>query len=120
MKAGITNASPDPVGPAPLRVAPAVLAALLTGLLPAMAQESPLHKVGDDRIRQTMIRESIARVRGACACPWQLDRHGHPCDGHSAYAPSHPGTPPFCYATDITDGMVQEWRRVHHRYPPIP
>ncbi|MBV9734376.1 MAG: hypothetical protein JO209_00600 [Acidisphaera sp.] len=94
--------------------------ALAPALGPAYAQESPLHKLGDDRIRQAMIRDSLARHRGACACPWQTDRRGRRCDGRAAYAPAHPGRPPFCYATDITDAMVQDWRERHHVRPPVP
>ena len=92
--------------------------ALLAALsLPAAAAVSPLHKVGDDRIRQTMIQQSL---HGACPCPWSLTRHQHPCGKASQYSHARPPRTTLCYATDISDRMVAAWRNRHDVHPPVP
>jgi hypothetical protein len=78
---------------------------------------SPLHKVGDDRIRQTMIQQS---QHGTCPCPYSLDTHSHPCKGHSQYKRLTMNHRPLCYATDVSDDMVQAWRTHNNVRPPVP
>ena len=94
-------------------------AALLLALLPVAARgtESPLHKVGDDRIRQTMIAQS---QHGACACPYTLDARARRCQAHSQYRRAAAARRPLCYATDISDAMVAAWRDRHGVHPPVP
>ena len=72
-------------------------------------------ETGGDAIRQAIIRDSIARYQATghpCACPYNLMRNGRQCGDRSAY--SRPGgASPLCYAKDVSDGMVAEWRRAH-------
>jgi hypothetical protein len=69
----------------------------------------------DDQVRQRVVQESVAQyhVTGhPCACPYDQARNGSNCGGRSAY--SRPGgAAPLCYPTDVTAGMVQNWR-AHH------
>lgn len=66
----------------------------------------------DDEIKQEIIRESIAAYPGTCACPYSVDRAGHRCGRRSAY--SRPGGyAPLCYPKDVTNEMVQEYRKKH-------
>jgi hypothetical protein len=45
-----------------------------------------------------------------CACPDDLMRNGRACGARSAY--SRPGgASPKCYPTDITEGMIRDYRR---------
>jgi hypothetical protein len=66
----------------------------------------------DGEIKQTIIDESIASYRGNCPCPYNLDRAGHRCGARSAY--SRPGgASPICYAKDVTQEMIDAYRRRH-------
>ena len=63
----------------------------------------------DSEIRRILIRESIDSYAGSCPCPYNSDRAGRSCGRRSAY--SRPGgAAPLCYASDISDGMVQAYR----------
>ena len=64
----------------------------------------------DDQVRQDMITASIASYKGSCPCPYSKDRAGHNCGARSAY--SRPGgASPLCYAKDITQKMVDDYRK---------
>ena len=66
----------------------------------------------DAQIRDAMIQGSIASYPGNCPCPYNTDRRGHACGGRSAY--SRPGGyAPLCYARDVTDTMIAEYRKTH-------
>jgi hypothetical protein len=69
----------------------------------------------DDQIRERIIHGSVAAYLATghpCACPYNLARNGSRCGGRSAY--SRPGgAAPLCYPSDVTDGMVLDWRRTH-------
>jgi hypothetical protein len=86
-----------------------LLLMLLAG--PAFA----LEPLSDTQIRETIIRESVARYQATghpCACPYNLARNGSQCGGRSAY--SRPGgAQPLCYPKDASDAMVASWRRAH-------
>jgi hypothetical protein len=65
----------------------------------------------DAQVRREMIAESISAYDGACPCPYNTMRNGAACGGRSAY--SRPGgEAPLCYESDITDGMVADYRRL--------
>lgn len=64
----------------------------------------------DAEIKQAIINESIASYRGNCPCPYNTDRAGHQCGRRSAY--SRPGgASPVCYPNDVTEKMVDDYRR---------
>lgn len=64
----------------------------------------------DAEIRQEIINESIASYRGSCPCPYNTDRAGRRCGARSAY--SRPGgASPICYAKDVTEKMVDDYRK---------
>lgn len=64
----------------------------------------------DEEIKQAIIQESIASYRGNCPCPYNTDRAGRRCGARSAY--SRPGgASPICYASDVTQKMVDDYRK---------
>jgi hypothetical protein len=71
--------------------------------------------LSDSEIRQQIVEQSVAAYLATghpCACPYNSARNGSRCGGRSAY--SKPGgADPLCYPTDVSDGMVAEWRREH-------
>jgi hypothetical protein len=68
--------------------------------------------VSDDAVRQMMIKDSISAYSGNCPCPYNYAANGSSCGRRSAYSrPS--GASPLCYATDITEKMVDQYRQGH-------
>lgn len=67
----------------------------------------------DSQIKQEIIRESIESYPGNCACPYNHARNGSRCGGRSAYSRSG-GYNVICYASDVTDEMVRQWRQEHN------
>lgn len=66
----------------------------------------------DAQIRQAIIQESISSYSGACPCPYNLARNGSRCGARSAY--SRPGgAAPLCFPQDVTQKMVDDYRRQH-------
>ena len=69
----------------------------------------------DDQVRQQIVQESVAAYLATghpCACPYNSARNGSSCGARSAY--SRPGgAAPLCYPSDVTDGMVLDWKRKH-------
>ena len=64
----------------------------------------------DAQIKQEIIKLSIANYRGSCPCPYNVDRAGRMCGARSAY--SKPGgASPICYEKDVTQKMVEEYRK---------
>ena len=63
----------------------------------------------DGEIREKIVGESIANFRGDCPCPYSGDRAGK-CGKRSAYSRSG-GASPICYADDVTQQMIDEYRR---------
>lgn len=82
---------------------------------PAQAeQENEESTLSDDEIREIMIRNSISRYSGSCACPYNSTRNGSRCGKRSAY--SKPGgASPLCYKSDISDKAVEKYRKIHKR-----
>jgi hypothetical protein len=74
---------------------------------PASAQRD-----SDADVRKTMIQESIASYRGTCPCPYNRAANGSSCGKRSAY--SRPGgASPLCYPDDISQPMIDQYRRQH-------
>jgi hypothetical protein len=83
-------------------------ALLAVALVTAVGQTKKVEKT-DAEIRQAIINESIASYRGSCPCPYNTDRAGRKCGARSAY--SRPGgASPICYAKDVTQKMVDDYR----------
>lgn len=69
----------------------------------------------DDQIRRLIIESSIAAYSGRCPCPYNVMRNGRQCGGNSAY--SKPGgAEPICYERDVSQRMIEEFRRKFARY----
>jgi hypothetical protein len=69
-------------------------------------------KLTDDQIRKAIIQESISSYPGTCPCPYNITRNGSRCGRRSAY--SRPGGySPLCYPSDVTDDMVEKYRKKH-------
>jgi len=67
-------------------------------------------KISDSQIRQKIIEQSIASYPGNCPCPYSIARNGSSCGGRSAYSKPR-GYSPICYPGDVTQAMIQEYRR---------
>ena len=79
-------------------------------LLALGAPAEAIQRQTDAQIRAEMIRESISRYSGSCPCPYSTTRNGSRCGGRSAY--SRPGgASPLCYASDVSDSMVADYRQ---------
>ncbi len=76
-------------------------------LLPVTGQE-----LTGTEIKRILIQQSIRTYSGACPYPYNVMRNGRKCGGNSAY--SKPGgAEPLCYDTDVTDEMVEKYRKRH-------
>lgn len=67
-------------------------------------------KKSSDSIKEAMIKDSISAYPGNCPCPYNRASNGSRCGKRSAW--SKPGGyAPLCYSSDITDGMVRQYKR---------
>jgi hypothetical protein len=89
-----------------------LLAALVSMLaIPAMALSQT-----DEHIRQALVQQSIASYPGNCPCPYSTASNGSRCGKRSAY--SKPGGhAPLCFPQDVTDKMVEDYRRANAAKP---
>ena len=93
---------------------PIRLTFLVVGLIAAWGQQSKKSAKIDAEIRQEIIKESVASYRGSCPCPYNVDRSGRRCGARSAY--SRPGgASPICYDKDVTQKMLDEYRKRKER-----
>ena len=69
-------------------------------------------RLSDAQIRQILIDESIASYSGSCACPYNRARNGSRCGGRSAWSRAG-GASPLCYTSDVTQEMIDRYRRQH-------
>jgi hypothetical protein len=83
-----------------------VLAAALLCAFSTLAQSSALTDV---QIRQRIIQQSMASYSGSCPCPFNVDRAGRQCGGRSAWSRAG-GAGPICYANEISDEQVRQYR----------
>lgn len=69
----------------------------------------------DAEIRKQIIKQSIAAYQGSCPCPYSVDRAGKSCGARSCGARSAYSKPggkaPLCYDTDVTQKMVDDYRK---------
>jgi hypothetical protein len=81
----------------------------------ATDQAAAQQQLNDTQIRQQIIQDSVDAYLASghpCACPYNSARNGSSCGGRSAY--SRPGgAAPLCYPSDVTDGMVADWKKQH-------
>ena len=83
---------------------------LVLTLVAASGQTAKKAPSTDAEVKQAIINESIASYRGSCPCPYNTDRAGRSCGRRSAY--SRPGgATPICYAKDVTQKMVDDYRK---------
>lgn len=69
-------------------------------------------RLTDAQVKQAIIQDSLARYPGTCPCPYNTDRRRRTCGRRSAY--SRPGGySPVCYAEQVTEAMIVEYRRAH-------
>jgi hypothetical protein len=91
-------------------VHPIRLTFLIGALSAALGQQSNKPEKTDAEIRQEIIKESIASYRGNCPCPYNVERAGRRCGARSAY--SRPGgASPICYDKDVTQKMMDDYRK---------
>src|SRR5262245_42936410 len=86
--------------------------ALASGAWADSLPSRPQHAIaGDAAVATTIIKMSLDRYHshGPCACPYDTDRDGNSCGRRSAYSRPN-GYAPICYATDVTPGMIQDFR----------
>ncbi len=68
----------------------------------------------DSEVRKLLIQQSIGSYSGSCPCPYNRARNGSRCGKRSAY--SKPGgAEPLCYDRDVTDEMVERYRKAHQK-----
>jgi hypothetical protein len=68
----------------------------------------------DNEIREHLVIRSIEGYAGSCPCPFNTDRAGRRCGARSAY--SRPGgASPLCYASDVSQKMVDDYRKKFRR-----
>lgn len=78
------------------------------------AQKAKSGSLSDAQVKKAIIQESINEYPGNCPCPYNTASNGSRCGKRSAY--SRPGGyAPICYASDVTNDMVREWRENQHR-----
>lgn len=92
------------------RILVALSLAIPLALIPISGQTTKTTPKTDAQIKQEIISASIASYRGSCPCPYNTDRAGRRCGARSAY--SRPGgAAPLCFETDVTQKMVDEYRK---------
>lgn len=92
----------------PLAAVALVATALLVGPYSVEAKS----RLSDARIKQRIIRASIAEYPGNCPCPYNSASNGSRCGGRSAWSRAG-GYAPICYAREVTKRDVRAWRASH-------
>lgn len=72
----------------------------------------PKITLSDQEIKKRIIQASIASYPGNCPCPYNSARNGSRCGGRSAWS-RQGGYSPICYENDVTEEMVNNWRKSH-------
>jgi hypothetical protein len=102
-----------------------ILALTLAGLADPTAAQTSLHdpnlptvgpgalqQLSDDRIKDKILQETQAHYANRCVCPYMTrDAHGRSCKGRHEIIKTKPG--PVCYPSQVTTGMITDWRRRH-------
>jgi hypothetical protein len=98
--------------------APAPIAASSKQSQPDKPSQSDIKRKGELALTAAAIaaiivqasRDQYHATGKPCACPDDLTRNGQRCGGRSAY--SRPGgAAPLCYPGDVTQAMIEEYRR---------
>ena len=77
---------------------------------PEISDQSLAKTPTDSDIRLVLIERSIQIHAGVCPCPYNRSLDGSLCGKQSKY--SRPGSAGLmCYESDVSDKMVQEYRR---------
>ena len=91
-------------------VAMLTCALVLVAIGTSVSRQAKSAQKSDAAIRKEIIAASIAAYRGNCPCPYSTDRRGARCGRRSAY--DRPGgRSPLCYERDVTDKMVEDYRK---------
>lgn len=70
----------------------------------------PTKHVNNHELIRAIISQSIKNYSGKCPCPYSLMSNGSSCGKRSAY--SKPGgASPICYASDVTEEMILEYKK---------
>jgi hypothetical protein len=85
-------------------------ACVVIGVLAAVAVAAmDAQRLTGSQIRDRIVAESLASYPGNCPCPYNTDRAGRKCGARSAW--SKPGgRSPMCYAKEVTDEQVRQFR----------
>jgi hypothetical protein len=75
----------------------------------AGAQQRDARNLTDAQIRELIVVQSTEQYAGACACPYSLTTDDRTCGERSAYNRSG-GSALICYARDVSDEMVRQYR----------
>lgn len=87
--------------------------ALVLGMLASVVFAKGPQQLTTEQIKQEIIRESIASYPGNCPCPYNTARNGSSCGRRSAYS-RRGGYAPLCYPKDVTQEMVEKYRKQHN------
>jgi hypothetical protein len=85
---------------------------LVVGCLALSAVALGADALSDAQIRELIVQESIQSYPGNCPCPFNADSAGRRCGGRSAYSRAG-GYAPICYAKEVTDEQVRDYRARH-------
>jgi hypothetical protein len=66
-------------------------------------------QMSDAQIRAAIVKESVAKYKGACPCPYSTHPDGTQCGYRSAFH-KNPAAKPMCYEINVTLKMVEEYR----------
>ena len=80
--------------------------------LPSPQATAPVRRgprLSDAQIRKRLIVESRESYDGNCPCPYDTDAIGRRCGGRSAWS-REGGYAPLCYARDVSDDAVRDYR----------
>ena len=81
--------------------------ALIMLLLPTLVfAKKPM---SDAQIRAAIVKESVAKYKGACPCPYSIHPDGTQCGYRSAFHKDRAGKP-ICYEINVTLKMIDEYR----------
>ena len=87
-----------------------ILLVIIIGLLSTTTVFSKQNNQSIAAIKQKIIEQSIRNYPGNCPCPYNTASNGSRCGKRSAYSRAG-GYTPICYAEDITEKMVKEYKR---------
>lgn len=68
--------------------------------------------LSEAQIRALIVQDSILAYPGNCPCPFNTDRAGRRRGARSAHSRAG-GYSPVCYASEISDAQVREYRARH-------